>query len=358
MIRALSTTSRGFSAVELLITLFVAATFLAAGYQLFSFIINDSGNTRAESSASNGAYDYLRRYSDSATVPCTSITPLSNQSVTIEGVIDPVVTVTITCPQTDTPALSKIEVAISYGTGSDANTVKHATFIDKSKGASPDTDVTDGLIGWWKLNQNANSSAGPYNGIVTAATLTTGQNGKPNNAYDFNGTTANIRIPASAMPKPTAALSMSAWFKADTIKVNQSIFSATEGGGWSLRAPHGTCSNGIGFYIMTGGTYRIPCSSASDLPTNTWVFVAVTYDGSFVRQYVNNGSAVAVATPGEMTWPADPNIPLCIGSELSPASDCIGTASEFFDGAIDDVRFYDRALSASEVLQLFNGGAK
>ena len=352
------TASQGFSAVELLVTLFVAATFLIAGYQLFNFIITDSGNARAEAAASNGAYDYLRRYSDNATLPCTVLTPVSNEKTTIEGVNEPTVTVTITCPKTDTPALSKVEVAVTYGFGSDAQTVRHATFIDKSKGASPSVDVTDGLIGWWQLNGNASSSVGPYDGVVSAATPTTGQNGQPNSAYDFNGTSSYIRIPASTMPKPTTAFSVSAWFKADTIKTNQNIFSSTEAGGWSLRAPHTACSNGIGFYLYTGGAYRIPCSSASQLPTNTWIFVAATYDGSNVRQYVNNNAGVAVATPGQMTWPADANSPLCIGSDLTASSDCLGAPTDYFDGAIDDVRFYSRALSASEVLQLFNGGAK
>jgi len=129
--------SNGFSAVELLITLFVAAIFLAAGYQLFNFIVTDSGNTRAESSVSNSAYDYLRRYSNSATNPCTAFTALSSQAVSIDGVDSPTVTVTLSCPQTGTPSLTKVEVAISYGAGSTASTVKHATYVDKSKGATP-----------------------------------------------------------------------------------------------------------------------------------------------------------------------------------------------------------------------------
>lgn len=127
----------GFSAVELLITLFVAAIFLAAGYQLFNFVVTDSGNTRAESSVSNSAYDYLRRYSNSATNPCAASTVLSDQALTIDGVDTPTVTVTLSCPQTDTPSLTKVEVAITYGTGTTINTVKHATFVDKSKGATP-----------------------------------------------------------------------------------------------------------------------------------------------------------------------------------------------------------------------------
>ena len=73
----------GFTVVELLITLFIAAAFLVSGYQLFNLIIKDGGQTRAESRASNVAYDYLRKYSSSAVFPCVATKgALERQSVT------------------------------------------------------------------------------------------------------------------------------------------------------------------------------------------------------------------------------------------------------------------------------------
>jgi len=59
----------GFTAVELLITLFVAAAFLIAAYQLFNLVVKDGGSTRAESRAANVAYDYLRQYAASSPAP-------------------------------------------------------------------------------------------------------------------------------------------------------------------------------------------------------------------------------------------------------------------------------------------------
>lgn len=135
MNRTSSTKTAGFTAVELLITLFVAAAFLTAGYQLFSLIIQDGGDTRAESTVSNEAYNYLRQYSNSATNPCAVSTPLSNSPVTITGVSDSRVTVNVSCPQSSTLSLNKVEVVITYETGSGPKTVKHATYIDKSRGA-------------------------------------------------------------------------------------------------------------------------------------------------------------------------------------------------------------------------------
>jgi len=117
----------GFSAVELLITLFIAAAFLATGYQLYSIIIEDGGNARTQAKASNIAYDFLRRYTPNATNPCTPSTP----SATIPAGSLPSpssATVTISCPGTlGTNTVSKVQVTITYG--SPAQQVIHAIFV-------------------------------------------------------------------------------------------------------------------------------------------------------------------------------------------------------------------------------------
>lgn len=147
------TFTRGFSAVELLITLFVAAAFLLAGYQLFNVVIRDGGNTRTESAAGNVAYDYLRRYSESATNPCAPSTPLSSTPVAVAGTKNSTVSISVTCPMTDAPAVSKVEAIVQYGIGSDANTVKIATFVDKSQGTPPSVGAL--IVNPWSNKTNA-----------------------------------------------------------------------------------------------------------------------------------------------------------------------------------------------------------
>lgn len=123
----------GFSAVELLITLFVAAAFFIAGYQLYSLIIKDGGQTRAESRASNVAYDYLRRYSASASSPCAASTPVNNQSISVSGLSAVTITVAISCPYSstsgtnDATSVSKVEVTINFN--SPQKTVRYATYV-------------------------------------------------------------------------------------------------------------------------------------------------------------------------------------------------------------------------------------
>lgn len=111
----------GFTAVELMITLFIAALFLVSGYQLYNVIVKDGGQTRSQARASNVAYDYLQRYKSNPTfiksscvVPAVQ-TPLTNSS-SIPNLSKVTVTVTITCPFGTASPVSKILVTVSYNT--------------------------------------------------------------------------------------------------------------------------------------------------------------------------------------------------------------------------------------------------
>ena len=119
---------RGFSAIELLITLFVGVAFVATGYQLYSVIIQNSGDARFRSKASNIAYDMLRKYSAQATNPCTSVAPSPAPTVpTSSGLSNATATVTISCPFGGTSGTSKVKVVLTYGTPQQE--VVHAMYV-------------------------------------------------------------------------------------------------------------------------------------------------------------------------------------------------------------------------------------
>lgn len=121
----------GFSAVELLITLFIAVAFIATGYQLYSIIINDGGDVRARARASNIAYDNLRRYTPQATDPCSVFTPTPAPSIPANsGLSNASITVTVTCPYGSTTGmnLTKVQVRVQYG--SPQKEVVHAIFVN------------------------------------------------------------------------------------------------------------------------------------------------------------------------------------------------------------------------------------
>lgn len=124
----IKTAQAGFSAIELLITLFVGAAFVATGYQLYSVIIQSSSDARFRSRASNIAYENLRKYSPQATNPCSTPTPSPTPSVPASSELSsPTITVTFSCPFGTTSGTSKVQVTLTYG--SPQQEVSHAIYV-------------------------------------------------------------------------------------------------------------------------------------------------------------------------------------------------------------------------------------
>ncbi len=106
----------GFTIIELLVTLFVAAIFLIAGYQIYTTVIRTDGQTKAQVIAQNTAQDYLERYRTSVPSPCVASTPLTNSPITVAGLVNVTISVTVSCPKSGAiSTLSKIDVLLQYG---------------------------------------------------------------------------------------------------------------------------------------------------------------------------------------------------------------------------------------------------
>ena len=79
---------------------------------------------------------------------------------------------------------------------------------------------------------------------------------------------------------------------------------------------------------------------------NTWHHVATTYDGARLRVFIDGKAAGSKAITGRTCVSGQP---LAVGAKNAPAK---GLLEAFFDGRMDDVRIYNRALSATEIGQL------
>ena len=119
---------QGFTAVELLVTLFVAVAFIATSYQLYSAIVRDSGDARFRAKASNIAYAELRKQADTSTSGCVAQPSTSFPIPTNHGLDQPSGTVTVTCRSAD---LAKVEVVVAYGPSYARKDVRHAIFVAK-----------------------------------------------------------------------------------------------------------------------------------------------------------------------------------------------------------------------------------
>ena len=124
-------TSSGFSAVELLVTLFIALLFLSMGYSLFGAIVTTSSQNRHRAQADNIALDYLRRYEATVASTCVAATPVNGVDVTSATAADlpgAKATVDITCPNSTLTSLSLIKVTITYQEGGSQRNVYHEVF--------------------------------------------------------------------------------------------------------------------------------------------------------------------------------------------------------------------------------------
>ncbi len=119
----------GFSAVELLITLFIAAIFIMTGYQLYSVVLKNGTDTNQRSIASGLAYENLRRYLPQATNPCSNVTPSPTPSIPSgSGLPNSSITVTIDCPYGIGGSVARVYVSVKYGTPQQE--VVHAIFVN------------------------------------------------------------------------------------------------------------------------------------------------------------------------------------------------------------------------------------
>lgn len=335
-------TQAGFTAVELLVTLFVAAAFLIASYQLFNLIIKDGGATRSESRAANVAYDYLRQYSaSSTTIPCTASSPLTDSSLSVDGLTDVKVGVTVSCLNNAISSLSKVEVTVTYN--NPAQTVKYATYTS-STGATTITEVTDGLVAWWKLNGNTNNSVGSPNGVATNATPTS-HDGVPNTAYGFTGSSSTINT-SSTFGLGTTDATISLWAYSSTAS-NKGLFIHVGTTGYGIGMGNTTTDTvGTKIVMIFNGIRWIPT------PTNFgtgWHHVVMVVSSSGVPTAYLDGSSIG-SFPGANS--ATP------GGSITTIGSVSGSTANNFTGGIDDVRLYNRALQATEIQTLYSNGAQ
>ncbi len=117
----------GFSAIELLITLFIGVAFIGAGYQLYGVAVRDGRDVRLRTQASSIAYAQLRATAPTVTNPCTTSTP-STPMPANSGLISSAMVTTISCPYGTTSSVSSVSVTLSYGTDTPQKQVTHTVY--------------------------------------------------------------------------------------------------------------------------------------------------------------------------------------------------------------------------------------
>ena len=176
------------------------------------------------------------------------------------------------------------------------------------------------------------SSGSGYTGTLQGPTRT--RSGRFGRALSFDGVNDSVKVGPEL---EASRVTVEAWVYPTALSGWRSVVmkEASNGLVFGLYAhdnlPHPAMTVGVdGVDSSAGGT--------TALPLNTWSHLAATYDGTTIRLYVNGVEAGTATGAGAL--PASAN-PLRIGGN--------SVWGEYFKGRIDEVRIYNRALSAAEI---------
>ncbi|MSU61905.1 MAG: LamG domain-containing protein [Pedosphaera sp.] len=202
---------------------------------------------------------------------------------------------------------------------------------------SPKPPFSDGLVAYYPFNGNANDESGnAHHGVVAGARLTSDQDGNANSAYRFNGG-SYIDLPIDINFKPST---ISAWFNTDRLTTSSPSQMILFNHGFGQQG-HGVAIDWVSNHIDAEGQYAQVITSYDVLP-NSWHQVIVAYSDR-VRAFVDGVKV------GDVDYPGNPHFVSAV-TRIGRSQDLYVGA---FDGMIDDIRVYNRALSDQEVKDLY-----
>ncbi|MEV4314353.1 LamG-like jellyroll fold domain-containing protein [Actinocrispum sp. NPDC049592] len=329
-------------------------TGLAAGTYYYRVIARDaSGNT---SEASNQA---IAAVTGDTTPPTVSITaPAGGSTVSgpitvsanaadaggIGGVTFKVDGTTIGTEDTTSP------YSISWNTTTVANGSHTLTAVARDSAGNTTTSagvtvtvnntVAPSLIAAYNFDEGVGNSLTDrtgrnHTGTIAGATWTTGNTG---GALSFNGTSDMVTVADANDLDLTSAMTLEAWVRPTATTSNwRTIMLKERTGGLTYALYADNAASRPTSYLTISSADR-SVTGPTALPANTWTHVAVTYGSGTYRLYVNGTEVANAAVTGSM---AASTGALRIGGN--------NIWGEFFTGAIDDIRIYNRALTATEI---------
>jgi hypothetical protein len=211
-----------------------------------------------------------------------------------------------------------------------------------------------GLVGYWNLNEKSGNVAKDSSGYDNDGTLYNGSmicsggdcptwtDGKFGGALGLDGVNDYVEVKHSPSLGITGAITVEAWVKPASLDGWKTILSK-----WNPKSYWFGCNSGqCGIFISSDGSNEVGLLASSVLTTNTWHHVVGTYDSitGEMKVYVDGSLDNSTITTGKIYGGISD---LWIGAN-------IGASGQNFNGSIDEVRIYNRALSAEEILSLYN----
>jgi hypothetical protein len=332
-----------------------------------------SGNSTTHAYTAAGSYTAKSTVSDGhGNTVTSSVTvsvlatpaPVITSSTTASGTTGSTFSYTITATNTPTsynatplpPGLSvTASTGTISGTPSAAGTFSITISATNSGGTGSATltlTVASGPVGYWKLDDGSGASAADSSGFGNTGTLVNGPTwttGQINGALALNGSNQYVTVLApsgSSIDLDKTPVSIAAWVKTNTTTVQQAILVR------GLSNGVGQGNQGYGLWINSNGKINVGSAGGGNFSSSA----AITANAWHQVTAIINGTASKVYIDGVDQTPASVNI----GVVTSSLSLTIGASHNnaqtgyvgFFNGTLDDVRVYNRALSASDAAAL------
>ena len=216
--------------------------------------------------------------------------------------------------------------------------------------------ITNGLVAAYEFSSNANDVSGNGNhGVVNGATLTADRFGNLDSAYSFDASRARIEV-APIFSSDQTQLTYVSW-----VKINASfggtIYGEYSTSGWTrnyfLSGPYQGGYVTLSTYPSSGQLNREVFFQRPDLVSD-WVQVALVREGNTVHGYLNGSYYGSDTASGTYSGPT-PTL-AAIGNRYNSVAGgwYVNGDTYKWDGAIDELLVYDRALSATEVQTLYS----
>ncbi len=197
-----------------------------------------------------------------------------------------------------------------------------------------------GLVGAWAFDEGSGAAVGDQSGKGNHGTVANGTwvtGGKFNSALSFNGSSTLVTVPDSATLDLTTGMTVEAWVRPSLTGGWQTAVVKEQPGNLAYGVYASTNLNRPEAEVHVGGASRV-VNGTSSLPAGSWSHLAGTYDGTTLRLYVNGAQVAQLTQTGSIVTSTSP---VRIGGNA--------IWGERFNGLIDEVRIYNRALSAAEI---------
>ena len=256
-----------------------------------------------------------------------------------------VFTLTGTTDPTSDPPAEALEVGAPGDTGVStaapafATSAATAVATAAATAAAATAAAASGLVAAYGFEEGAGTTVGDASGlgnagVISGATwVTAGRYGK---ALSFNGTSSLVTVNDAAALHLTTGMTLEAWVRPSASGSWRSTLLKETSSGLAYGLYASDASSRPSGLIHTGADTSVTGPAAIAL--NAWTHLAASYDGTTLKLYVNGAQAASRAASGSVATSTNP---LRLGGNT--------IWGEYFAGVIDEVRIYNRALSAAEI---------